>query len=153
MKTTINGKEIKLTEELLEKNLLEFIREDLDLSGSKKGCEIEVCGACTILIDDEPVTSCRKQVKEVVDRNVLTIEGLENVDGNLHPLQEAFMDCGAIQCGYCTPGMVLTGHSLLLNNKQPTREEIKQAITPVICRCTGYQQIVDAIEETAKYYK
>jgi len=153
MKTTINGKEIKLTEELLEKNLLEFIREDLDLSGSKKGCEIEVCGECTILKDDEPVTSCRKQVKEVVDRNVLTIEGLENVDGNLHPLQEAFMDCGAIQCGYCTPGMVLTGHSLLLNNKQPTREEIKQAITPVICRCTGYQQIVDAIEETAKYYK
>ncbi|MBU1101762.1 MAG: (2Fe-2S)-binding protein [Bacteroidetes bacterium] len=152
MKTTINGKEILLREEILEKNLLEFIREDLDLTGTKKGCEIEVCGACTILINNEAVTSCRKLVKDVVGKSVMTIEGFENEDGALHPLQQAFIDCGAIQCGYCTPGMVLTGHALLFKNNNPTREEIKEAITPVICRCTGYQQIVDAIENTAKFY-
>lgn len=153
MKTTINGKVISLTEEILDKNLLEFIREDLDLTGTKKGCEIEVCGACTILINNEAVTSCRKLVKDILDKDVMTIEGFENEDGTLHPLQQAFIDCGAIQCGYCTPGMVLTGHALLSKNNGPTRDEIKEAITPVICRCTGYQQIVDAIEETAKYYK
>ena len=153
MKTRINGTEIKLSEKDLEKNLLEFIREDLDLTGTKKGCEIEVCGTCTVLLNNEPVKSCRKLVKDIVDKDVLTIEGLENSDGTLHPLQQAFLDAGAIQCGYCTPGMVLTGHALLLQNNTPTREEIKQAITPVICRCTGYQQIVDAIEQTAKYYR
>lgn len=152
MKTIINHREINLSEQDLEKNLLEFIREELDLTGTKKGCEIEVCGTCTVLINNEPVKSCRKSVKDIVDKEVLTIEGLENKDGTLHPLQQAFLDAGAIQCGYCTPGMVLTGHALLLKNNKPTREEIRQAITPVICRCTGYQQIVDAIEDSAKYY-
>ena len=152
MKTIINHREINLSEQDLEKNLLEFIREELDLIGTKKGCEIEVCGTCTVLINNEPVKSCRKSVKDIVDKEVLTIEGLENEDGKLHPLQQAFLDAGAIQCGYCTPGMVLTGHALLLKNNKPTREEIRQAITPVICRCTGYQQIVDAIEDSAKYY-
>ena len=153
MKTIINRNEIQLSESDLEKNLLDFIREELDLTGTKKGCEIEVCGACTILIDNEAVTSCRKLVKEIVDKEVITIEGMENEDGSLHPLQQAFLDCGAIQCGYCTPGMVLTGHALLLKNNNPTRDEIKQALTNVLCRCTGYQQIVDAIEQTAKFYK
>ena len=152
MKTKINGKEINLKEEDLSKNLLEFIREDLDLTGTKKGCEIEVCGACTILVNEEPVKSCKKILKDIVDCDVITIEGMEKQNGELHPLQQAFVDAGAIQCGYCTPGMVMTGHALLLKNNSPSREEIRQAITPVICRCTGYQQIVDAVEEAAKFY-
>jgi len=152
MKLKINGKEVNLSEKDLDKNLLEFIREDLDLTGTKKSCGIGVCGSCTILIDNQPVTACQKTVKEVVNKALLTIEGMSN-GVNLHPLQQAFIDAGAIQCGFCTPGMVLRAHAFLLKNSKPTRDEIRKAISPNLCRCTGYQQIIDAIEIAAKHYE
>ncbi|MCL5260697.1 MAG: (2Fe-2S)-binding protein [Gammaproteobacteria bacterium] len=152
MQIKINRKIIAITDALLEKNLLEFIREDCDLTGAKNGCGIGACGACTILVNNNPTKACRKFVKDVIDAEILTIEGLENSDGTPHPLQQAFMDAGAIQCGFCTPGMVLTAHAFLLKNPQPTREQIRKAITGNLCRCTGYQQIVDAIEMASKYY-
>lgn len=153
MKSMINGKVIIIKEDELDGNLLEFIREKLDLTGTKKGCEIGACGVCTILVNYKPVQSCRKIVRDIIDCEVLTIEGLENSDGTLHPLQQAFIDVGAIQCGYCTPAMVLRGHALLTRNSNPNREEIQNAINPVFCRCTGYQQIMDAIESVSYYYK
>ncbi|MBN2009320.1 (2Fe-2S)-binding protein [candidate division KSB1 bacterium] len=146
MKTKINNLEIPVSEEILHKSLLEFLRDDLDLTGAKNGCGIGSCGACTILIDQKPVKSCTRKVKDIVDKTVLTIEGLAGADGSLHPLQQAFIDAGAIQCGFCTPAMVLTAHAFLLKNPKPSRAEIRKAIYPVLCRCTGYQQIVDAIE-------
>ncbi len=153
MKTQINGKDYLIEKNELDTNLLEFIREKLDLTGTKKGCEIGACGTCTILIDGKAVQSCIKKVKQIVDCSVLTIEGLENPNGTLHPIQQSFIDAGAIQCGYCTPAMVLRGHALLLIDNNPEREKIKNAINPVLCRCTGYQQIVDAIENASKYYQ
>jgi len=152
VKTVINGKEIEIKEELLEKSLLDFIREDLDLTGTKNGCSIGVCGTCTILVNEKPVKSCIKKVKDIVNCNVLTIEGMADRDGSIHPLQQSFIDAGAIQCGFCTPGMVLTAHAFLLKNSNPTREEIRNAINPNLCRCTGYQQIIDAVENAIKYY-
>ena len=152
MKTIINDREFQLSEHVLEKALLEFLREDLDLTGTKNGCGIGACGACTVLIDDRPVKSCVRKVKDIVDKRVLTIEGMAGRDGSLHPLQQAFIDAGAIQCGFCTPAMVLTAHAFLLKNDQPSRSDIRKTIRPVLCRCTGYQQIVDAIEKAAEYY-
>jgi len=148
----INNNEIVVTNEQVEKNLLAFLREDLDLTGAKNGCGIGVCGACTILIDNLAVRACKKKVKDAIGHEVLTIEGMSQKDGSLHPLQQAFLDAGAIQCGFCTPGMVLTAHALLLQNHSPTREQIRKALIGNLCRCTGYQQIVDAIEKTSKFY-
>lgn len=153
MITYINGKKYDLSETDLDQNLLDFIREELDLTGTKRGCGIGACGSCTILINNRPVRSCRKSVADIVDRNVLTIEGLARPDGSLHPLQQAFVDAGAIQCGFCTPGMVLTAHAFLLSHPNPSREEIRRAISANLCRCTGYQQIIDAIETAVKYYQ
>lgn len=149
----INGAEILVTTEQAEKKLLDFLREDLDLTGTKNGCGIGVCGACTVLLNKMPVKACKKQVKDAIGHELLTIEGMSQADGSLHPLQQAFLDAGAIQCGFCTPGMVLTAHALLLQNYQPTREQIRKAIMGNLCRCTGYQQIVDAIEWASQFYK
>lgn len=148
----INGKNIAVTDEQQNRTLLEFLREDLDLTGTKNGCNIGVCGACTVLADGKPIRACKKKVRDVLDQDILTIEGLTKSDGTLHPLQQAFIDAGAIQCGFCTPGMVLTAHALLLKNNKPTREEIRKALIGNLCRCTGYQQIVDAVEIAAKFY-
>lgn len=137
----------------LDRNLLEFIREDCGLTGAKNGCGIGACGVCTVLFDNQPTRSCTKTVKEALGKEVTTIEGLSKPNEPLHPLQQAFVDCGAIQCGFCTPAMVLTTHALLLKNNTPTREEIRVAITPVLCRCTGYQQIIDAVEKAAESYR
>lgn len=153
MDTIINGIAITIKENDLNKSLLTFIREDLDLTGTKNGCEIGVCGACTVLIDQKAERSCKKKVSDVIGKEVITIEGFTPADGTLHPLQQAFLDCGAVQCGFCTPGMVLTAHALLLKNERPTRKEIRQAININICRCTGYQQIIDAIEKASVYYQ
>ncbi len=114
---------------------------------------IGVCGACTILINNKAVKSCIKKVKDIIDKKVITIEGFTKKDGELHPLQQAFIDAGAIQCGFCIPGMVLTAHSFLLKNSAPSREEIRKAMSPNLCRCTGYQQIIDAIENSVPYYR
>jgi carbon-monoxide dehydrogenase small subunit len=152
MKLIINGKETEVPETLAEKRLIEFLREDLDLTGTKNACDIGACGACTILIDNEPSRICLKRVKDVQGRCITTIEGMAGDDGTLHPLQQAFIDCGAIQCGFCTPGMVLTAHSFLLKNPAPTRDQIRRAIYHNLCRCTGYQQIIDAIERASVHY-
>jgi carbon-monoxide dehydrogenase small subunit len=153
MKLHINGKEMEVARELAEKRLVEFLREDLNLTGAKNACDIGACGACTILIDNEPLKICMKRVKDAEGRRVLTIEGMAAPDGALHPLQQAFVDAGAIQCGFCTPGMVLTAHALLLKNPLATREEIRKAINGNLCRCTGYQQIIDAIQTAALHYQ
>jgi aerobic-type carbon monoxide dehydrogenase small subunit (CoxS/CutS family) len=149
----INGRILLLPEESLEKSLMEFLREDLDLTGTKNGCNIGVCGACTVLLDGQAESACRLKVKDIASHELLTIEGLHGPDGSLHPLQRAFMDYGAIQCGFCTPGMVLAAHAFLLKHPRPTRDRIRKAIQPNLCRCTGYQQIVDAIEAAAPYYQ
>lgn len=153
MKTVINKNTIELGEKDISKKLIDFLREDLNLTGTKNGCGIGTCGSCTVLIDNAPARSCVKKVSDIVDKQVTTIEGMENSDGTLHPLQQAFLDCGAIQCGFCTPGMVLTAHAFLLKNNQPKRDEIRKAIKANLCRCTGYQQIIDAIKKAAAFYR
>jgi aerobic-type carbon monoxide dehydrogenase small subunit (CoxS/CutS family) len=153
MKLFVNGKEIEVPAAAMEKRIVEFLREDLDLTGAKNACDVGACGACTILVNDEPIRICIKRVKDFAGQHILTIEGLAAPDGTLHPLQQAFVDCGAIQCGYCTPGMVMTAHAFLLQNPHPTREQIRRAIFQNLCRCTGYQQIIDAIEQAAPHYR
>jgi carbon-monoxide dehydrogenase small subunit len=150
---TVNGRTVPLTAVDRRQNLLTFLREDLDLTGAKRGCGIGVCGACTILADDRPRRACRTQVSDVLGRRLTTIEGLAGPDGGLHPLQQAFLDHGAVQCGFCTPGMVLTAHAFLLKNPRPSREEARLSIGSNLCRCTGYQQIIDAILAAAPGYR
>jgi carbon-monoxide dehydrogenase small subunit len=130
------------------KTLLEVLREDLGLTGTKHGCELGECGACAVLVDGEPVLSCLMLALECEGRSVQTIEGLAS-GTKLHPLQAAFADHGGSQCGYCTPGMVMTAKALLDHEPNPTRERIKEAISGNICRCTGYNQIVESIEGAA----
>lgn len=153
MQLIVNNKTVEVTGEALEKRLVEFLREDLDLTGAKNACDMGVCGACAVLINDMPIKICHKYVKELEGCRVMTIEGMENADGTLHPLQQAFIDAGAIQCGFCTPGMVLTAHSFLLKNPYAARDQIRKAIYGNLCRCTGYQQIIDAIEMAAIHYR
>jgi carbon-monoxide dehydrogenase small subunit len=131
------------------KTLLEVLREDLALTGTKHGCELGECGACAVLVDGEPQLSCLVLAVECEGRSVETVEGL--ADGAvLHPLQAAFADLGAAQCGYCTPGILMTAKALLEHEKSPSRERITEAISGNLCRCTGYQQIFEAIEEAAR---
>ena len=130
------------------KTLLEVLREDLDLTGTKHGCELGECGACAVLVDGAPVLSCLVLAVDCEGKKVQTIEGL--ADGaKLHPLQAAFADHGGSQCGYCTSGMILTAKALLETNPSPSRDEIREAIAGNICRCTGYNQIIDSIEVAA----
>ena len=131
------------------KTLLEVLREDLGLTGTKHGCELGECGACAVLVDGEPKLSCLVLALECQGKSVETVEGL--ADGpNLHPLQAAFADLGAAQCGYCTPGILMTAKALLEKEKAPSRERIQEAVSGNLCRCTGYQQIFEAIEEAAR---
>jgi len=127
------------------RTLLELIREDLELMGTKEGCGLGECGTCTVLLDGKPIKSCITLAVQANGREVTTIEGLEKSDGTLHPLQQAFIDHGAIQCGFCTPGMILSAKALLDENPRPTELEVRQAIAGNLCRCTGYQKIVEAI--------
>jgi len=149
----INGRIVPITAGDRRMNLLTFLREDLDLTGAKRGCGIGVCGTCTVLVDDKPLKACRTLVADVLGRNLTTIESLAPPEGGLHPLQQAFIDAGAIQCGFCTPGMVLTAHAFLLKHPEPSREEARRAIAANLCRCTGYQQIIDAIMAAAPHYQ
>jgi len=128
------------------KTLLEVLREDLGHTGTKHGCELGECGACAVLVDGKPVLSCLLLALECDGKAVLTVEGLTE-DGKLHPLQEAFADLGAAQCGYCTPGILVTAKALLDGNAHPSRDQIREALSGNLCRCTGYQQIFEAVEE------
>ena len=131
------------------KTLLEVLREDLQLTGTKHGCELGECGACAVLVDGKPVLSCLVLAVECEGRKVTTVEGLA-ADGRLHPLQECFADLGAAQCGYCTPGILITAKALLDAEPNPSRERICEALSGNLCRCTGYLQIVEAVEAAAK---
>ncbi len=131
------------------KTLLEVLREDLDLTGTKHGCELGECGACAVLVDGVPLLSCLVLAVECEGRKVETVEGMAR-GSNLHPLQTAFADLGAAQCGYCTPGFLLTAKALLEREPAPSRERIKEALSGNLCRCTGYLQIFEAVEEAAR---
>lgn len=140
---TVNG---ELYQRTIKPNLtlLDFIRDELGLTGTKKGCETGDCGSCTVILDGELINSCLLLAMEANGKSVLTIEGLAK-GGKLHPLQEAFIEYGAIQCGYCTPGMILAAKALLDKNPKPTEQEVKAGIVGNLCRCTGYTKIVEAI--------
>lgn len=129
--------------------LLDFLREQLLLTGAKKGCDDGDCGACTVLIDGKARASCTTLAIEVQDCEIITIEGLANKDGTLNPVQQAFIDNFAIECGFCTPGMIMSCVALLHENPDPTEEEIRDAIRGNLCRCTGYKQIITAVEDAA----
>ena len=131
------------------KTLLEVLREDLDLTGTKHGCELGECGACTVLLDGEPVLSCLVLALECEGRRIDTIEGLAR-GPELHPLQAAFADFGGSQCGYCTPGVIMTAKALLDKNLNVTEEQVKEATAGNLCRCTGYLQITEAIMDAAR---
>jgi carbon-monoxide dehydrogenase small subunit len=132
-----------------DKTLLEVLREDLQLTGTKHGCELGECGACAVLVDGQPLLSCLLVAHECEGRAVTTVEGLVQ-DGRLHPLQECFADLGGSQCGYCTPGILITAKALLDKEPNPSRELIKEALSGNLCRCTGYQQILDAVEAAVR---
>ena len=143
----INGKEVTLKVGPKER-LIDTLREQLNLTGTKEGCSIGECGACTVILNGEAVSSCLILSGQIGGSEILTIEGLE-VAGKLDPLQKAFIDYQAVQCGFCTPGMLMSAKALLLKNPHPGREEIKTALEGNLCRCTGYEQIIQAIESVA----
>ncbi len=145
IRMTLNGEEVDVSFAPY-KTLLEVLREDLGHTGTKHGCELGECGACAVLLDGKPVVSCLILALECDGRNILTVEGLAR-DGSLHPLQEAFADLGAAQCGYCTPGILVTAKALLDQNTHPSRDQIRDALSGNLCRCTGYLQIFEAVEE------
>jgi carbon-monoxide dehydrogenase small subunit len=144
----INGESREVATEI-NKTLLEVLREDAGLTGTKHGCELGECGTCAVLIDGKAMLSCLMLGIEAVDREITTVEGMTQ-NGKPHPLQSAFADLGAAQCGYCIPGILLTAKSLLDNNPNPTRDEIRQALSGNLCRCTGYTKILRAVELAAK---
>jgi len=143
---TLNGKETTLTTPA-NRRLLDILREDFGLTGTKEGCGIGECGACTVLVDNKAVNSCLILAGQVNGSDIMTIEGLAK-NSTLHPLQENFLKYGAVQCGFCTPGMLMSAFALLNEIPHPSEEEIKEAIAGNLCRCTGYKQIIEAIRET-----
>lgn len=148
LRLRVNG-EIKEVATETSKTLLEVLREDLGLTGTKHGCELGECGTCTVLMDNEPVLSCLVLGVESEDADIVTVEGLAQ-NGQPHPLQQAFADLGATQCGYCIPGMLLTAKALLDKQPHPAREQIREALSGNLCRCTGYSKIIDAVELAAR---
>ncbi|MGC8825873.1 MAG: (2Fe-2S)-binding protein [Anaerolineae bacterium] len=144
---TLNGKPT-VVDVPPDTTLLHLLRDYLDLTGTKCGCEIGECGACSVILDGEVVNSCLVLAPQVEGRQVITIEGIRGPDGGPNDLQEAFIEAGAIQCGFCTPGMVVAATVLLRKHGYPTREQIIEGISGNLCRCTGYQQIVEAIQLT-----
>ncbi|HEU4344501.1 MAG TPA: (2Fe-2S)-binding protein [Candidatus Binatia bacterium] len=145
---TLNG---KLQEMEVEPHeiLLDVVRERLGLTGAKRSCDVQVCGTCTLLVDGRPVSACTTLAFEVRGRSVLTIEGLAE-NGKLHPLQQAFIEHGGFQCGYCTPGMILAAKALLDENPDPTEDELKHFMHGNLCRCTGYKKIIESILAAAE---
>ncbi|HPE89336.1 MAG TPA: (2Fe-2S)-binding protein [Spirochaetia bacterium] len=147
---TINGAPYVVADDELKLSLLEYLRERRFLTGTKNGCEKGLCGSCTVIVDGKALRSCRTPVEKAIGKSVVTIEGMEGPGGEPHPIQKAFMDAGAIQCGFCTPGMVMSAYALLLRDPDPSRDDIRKALKGNLCRCTGYQQIVDAVSLAAK---
>jgi carbon-monoxide dehydrogenase small subunit len=145
---TVNGEEYEVVA-APNQTLLEILREDLYLTGTKEGCGEGACGTCTVLLDGKPARSCLTLAVEVQGREVTTVEGLAPM-GELHPVQKAFVEYGAIQCGFCAPGMILTTKALLDENPSPTEQEARQAISGNVCRCTGYAKIVEAMVKAAE---
>jgi carbon-monoxide dehydrogenase small subunit len=145
----VNG-ELFRTQVEPRRTLLEVLRENLELTGTKEMCNKGDCGACTVLVDGKPVLSCLTLAIEVQGKDILTVEGLAAEDGVLHPIQQAFVDHGALQCGFCAPGMIMSAKALLDRNPKPTEEEIKQGISGNLCRCTGYITIIEAVDAAAK---
>lgn len=148
MKFVLNNKLVSLSADPHER-LLDLLRNEFNLTGTKEGCSIGECGACTVIMNGKAVNSCLVLAAQCDGAEIITIEGVEK-DGKLHPLQENFLKSGAIQCGFCTPGMIMSAYALLLENPDPTEDEIKDAIAGNLCRCTGYKQIIDAVEKSAK---
>jgi aerobic-type carbon monoxide dehydrogenase small subunit (CoxS/CutS family) len=144
----VNGEEI-FTEVESNKTLLKFLREDLELTGTKEGCNAGECGACTVILNDKAVNSCLVMVLEASEGHVYTIEG-EAKNGELSELQKSFIEHNGFQCGYCTPGMIMSARALLNKNTSPTREEIIDAMQGNLCRCTGYESIIDSIKAVVK---
>ena len=149
IRVTVNGREHERAVEARQ-TLADFLREDLELTGTHVGCEHGVCGACTVLLDGEPVRSCLILAVQVDGRQIATIEGVAPADGGLHPIQEAFRAKHGLQCGYCTPGIVMSVCAFLRERPQPSREEIREMLAGHLCRCTGYHFIVEAIETAAQ---
>ena len=145
---TVNKKTVE-TEIEPYARLLDVLRDNFGFTGVKEGCGIGECGACTILMNGKKVNSCMILAAQAQGAEIITIEGVENADGSMHPVQEAFLEKGAVQCGFCTPGMVLSSYHLLSENKNPTDREIKEAISGNLCRCTGYKQIINAVHTAA----
>jgi carbon-monoxide dehydrogenase small subunit len=148
LRLRVNGETKEVATEV-SKTLLEVLREDLALTGTKHGCELGECGTCAVLVDGEPVLSCLMLGIEAENTEIVTVEGMTQ-NGKPHPLQKAFADLGAAQCGYCIPGILLTAKALLDENSHPTRDEIRQALSGNLCRCTGYTKILQAVELAAK---
>jgi carbon-monoxide dehydrogenase small subunit len=147
----LNGEKVRV-EVPAHWTLLRLLREKLGLAGTKEGCGIGECGTCTVLLEGVPVNSCLVMAPKVEGKKVETVEGLGTRD-SLHPLQKSFIDHGAVQCGFCTPGILMSSKALLDRNPRPTKEEIKDAIVGHLCRCTGYHQIIQAVEEASKSLK
>jgi len=149
---TLNGRKVSAEVES-HKMLLQVLRDTFQLTGTKDGCGQGECGACTVLVDGKSINSCLYPAFEVDGKSVTTIEGLVGEGNKLHPIQEAFVENGGIQCGFCTPGMIMSAKALLDENPDPTDEELKKGISGNLCRCTGYVQIVDSIRKAAKSLK
>lgn len=133
--------------------LLDLLRDEFDLLGTKEGCGVGECGACTVIMNGQIVNSCLVLAGQAQHAEIITIEGVQGPGEKLHPIQEAFIEAGAVQCGFCTPGMILSTKALLDKNSEPTVDEIKEAISGNLCRCTGYQQIIEAVQLAAKKLK
>ena len=145
----VNGEPVKAKVQPAER-LVDLLRNRLDLKGTKTGCEEGDCGACTVLVDGVAVNSCLYPAVEAAGRTVTTIEGLQGTNGEMHPAVNAFVEQGAVQCGFCTPGMVLRAYAFVRENPNPTEEQIRRSVEGNICRCTGYVKIVDAVRRLAK---
>lgn len=151
IRITVNGEEYDLLIDP-KKTLLELLRDDLDLTGTKEGCDEGECGACSVILDGKVVNSCLVLAVEADNAEVMTIEGIHRGE-ELHPIQKAFVDSGAVQCGFCTPGMVLTTKAMLDEMPDPSEEDIKQYLAGNLCRCTGYTKIIDAVNGAIKHSK
>jgi carbon-monoxide dehydrogenase small subunit len=145
---TLNGK-LTTLQTAANRRLIDLLREELKLTGTKEGCGIGECGACTVLMNQKAVNACLILAGQIEGAEIVTVEGLAN-NGSLHLLQESFIKSGAVQCGFCTPGMLISAYALLLENSSPSEAEVKEAIAGNLCRCTGYKQIIEAIQKTAE---